>query len=144
MAAARRRYLYVNSDIGELQAMSVVHHGRFTAQVDQPLVLFLIGMRINRFRAIRKWLPVARETGPMLTTLFQHPEKGLLHVETLLGWRTVVTVQYWRSFDDLERFARSTDDPHAAARQHISATGSRAQARERLHADAPANAPANA
>jgi hypothetical protein len=99
--------------------MTTVHPGRFTAQFDQPVVVFLIGMRINRLRAINQWLPVAREMGPMLRTLFAHREKGLLHVETLLGWRSIVTLQYWRSFEDLERFARNRDDPHAAAWQRF-------------------------
>jgi hypothetical protein len=102
--------------------MTAVQPGRFTAQFDQPIVVFLIGMRINRLLAIHKWLPVVREMGPMLSTLFQHPEKGLLHVETFLGWRSIHTLQYWRSFEDLERFARNREDPHAAAWQRFMRT----------------------
>jgi hypothetical protein len=86
--------------------------GRFTAATDQPFVVFLIGMRINRLLAVRKWLPTARAMGPMIRTLYQHPEKGFLGARTFVGWREVVTVQYWRSFEDVERFARSQDDPH--------------------------------
>ena len=44
----------------------------------------------------------------MLKYLTEHPEKGLLGYETM----GVVNVQYWRSFDDLEAFARNGDDPH--------------------------------
>ena len=99
--------------------MAAVLPGRFTAQVDEPLVVFVIGMRVNRLRAVRKWLPVAREMGPMLRTLYRHPEKGLLHAETFLMWRGVVMVQFWRSFEHLERFARDRDDPHAAAWQRF-------------------------
>lgn len=97
--------------------MAAVHPGRFTAHVHQPIVVFLVGMRINRVRAVRKWLPVVREMQPMLATLSQHPEKGLLHAEIFVGWRSIVLMQYWRSFDDLEHFARDRDDPHAAAWQ---------------------------
>ena len=93
--------------------------GRFTAHLEEPVVVFLIGMRINRLRAVGKWLPVLREMGPMLQTLYRHPEKGLLHAETFLMWRGVVMVQYWRSFEALEHFARSKDDPHAAAWQRF-------------------------
>ncbi len=32
-----------------------------------------------------------------------------------VGWREVMVVQYWRSFEDLERFARSADDAHFPA-----------------------------
>ena len=58
--------------------MAKVIPGRYTAQIDEPFVVFLIGMRINKFFAFRKWVPVARAMGPMLRTLFQHPEKGFL------------------------------------------------------------------
>jgi hypothetical protein len=34
---------------------------------------------------------------------------------TLVGWRTIVSVQYWRSTEDLEHFARNPADPHLGA-----------------------------
>ena len=40
-----------------------------------------------------------------------HPEKGLLGYE--MGLPTIV--QYWRSFDQLEAFAKDGDDPHLDA-----------------------------
>ncbi len=47
----------------------------------------------------------------MLRYLQRHPEKGPLgYRQALLP--TPVIVQYWRSFADLERFARDQDDPH--------------------------------
>ena len=55
----------------------------------------------------------------MLRTLYRHPEKGMLHAETFLMWRGVMMVQYWRSFEDLEKFARNREDPHAAAWQRF-------------------------
>jgi hypothetical protein len=39
--------------------MASVIADRLTAQVDGEVVVFLIGMRINRFWKIHKWLPVA-------------------------------------------------------------------------------------
>lgn len=56
--------------------MSSVFPGRYTAQTDAAFVVFLIGMRVNRFRAFSQWLPVAQAMPPMLKTLRQHPEKG--------------------------------------------------------------------
>ena len=100
--------------------MADVIPGRFTAQADEPFVVFLIGMRINRFFAFTKWVPTALAMGPMLRTLYQHPEKGFLGARTLLSWRGVTSVQYWRSFEDLERFSRSTDDPHWSAWRRFS------------------------
>lgn len=95
--------------------MAAIKTGRYTAHTDEPFVVFLIGMRINRLRALRKWLPVARAMGPMLQTLYANPEKGFLAGQTWLGWRSVLMVQYWRSFDDLEQFARNPADPHRDA-----------------------------
>jgi Domain of unknown function (DUF4188) len=39
--------------------MARVIADRLTAQVDGEVVVFLIGMRINRIWKIHKWLPVA-------------------------------------------------------------------------------------
>jgi Domain of unknown function (DUF4188) len=55
--------------------MTGVIQGRITARIDRPFVVSLIGMRINRLLAFRKWVPVARAMGPMLKELYQHPEK---------------------------------------------------------------------
>jgi hypothetical protein len=95
--------------------MATIIPGRFTAHMDEPFVVFLIGMRINRFWQLRKWVPVARSMGPMLRTLYAHPDKGFLGAETFFYWRGVALLQYWRSFEDLERFARNRDDPHLEA-----------------------------
>jgi hypothetical protein len=86
--------------------MSEIFRGRYTAQIEGSFVVFLIGMRINRLLAVHKWLPVASAMGPMVRHLMEHPELGLLHAQTFAYWRGVALVQYWRSFDQLERFAR--------------------------------------
>ncbi|PPS40212.1 DUF4188 domain-containing protein [Chroococcidiopsis sp. TS-821] len=99
--------------------MAQVMPGRYTAQVDEPFVVFLIGMRINQFFAFSKWIPTAQAMTPMLRTLYQHPEKGFLGGESFLYWRGVGLIQYWRSFEDLERFARNPADPHLAAWQRF-------------------------
>ena len=95
--------------------MTTIFPGRYTAKTDKPFVVFLIGMRINRVWAIHQWLPVARAMIPMLTTLYRHPEKGFLGGYTTLGRGGPVSVQFWRSFEDLERFAHNPSDPHLPA-----------------------------
>jgi len=95
--------------------MGQVVAGRYTAQVDEPFVVFLIGVRINKVLAVRKWVPTFMAMGPMLRTLYQHPEKGFLGGHAFMGWRNVMLVQYWRSFDDLEHFAKNPSDPHLNA-----------------------------
>ncbi|MBW4699248.1 MAG: DUF4188 domain-containing protein [Aphanocapsa lilacina HA4352-LM1] len=95
--------------------MTQVMAGRYTARVEGSFVVFLIGMRVNQFWAVGKWVPTLRAMGPMLRTLYRDPEKGFLGGETFLYWRGVALVSYWRSFEDLEKFARSPDEPHLEA-----------------------------
>jgi hypothetical protein len=102
--------------------MAHIVPGRFTARTDEPFVVFMIGMRVNRPLAVRKWLPTLRAMGPMLRELYQHPEKGFLGAEFFFHLRGPVTLQYWRSFEDLERFARNPDDPHMPAWQRFNRT----------------------
>ncbi|HWH11980.1 MAG TPA: DUF4188 domain-containing protein [Solirubrobacteraceae bacterium] len=88
-----------------------IHPGRFTADVQGDFVVFLIGMRINRPWKPHKWLPVFFAMPRMLIWLDRHPEAGLLAWQN--AWiKGPAVVQYWRSFDDLDRFARDADEPH--------------------------------
>jgi hypothetical protein len=99
--------------------MTTIFNGRYTAKMDGDFVVFHIGMRVNRLRAVRQWLPVARAMQPMLETLYQHPELGFLGGQMFLNWRGVALVQYWRSFADLERFARDPAFTHVHAWQQF-------------------------
>ncbi|HEX2075061.1 MAG TPA: DUF4188 domain-containing protein [Geodermatophilus sp.] len=95
--------------------MAHIHRGRFSAEIDGDFVVFLIGARINK-----PWLAVksfhdlgGRRHGmkAMLDELMAHPEKGLLGYR--MGFSTIV--QYWRSFEQLEAFARDPGDLHRPA-----------------------------
>ncbi len=57
-------------------------------------------------------MPVAFAMTPMLTTLFTHPEKGFLHAEFFWNFSGPVSIQCWRSFEELEQFARQPSEPH--------------------------------
>ena len=92
--------------------MEKVAPGRFTAQHDEPFVVYLLGMRINRLFAFSKWLSVARAIRPMMRTLSENPEKGYLGGRYFYYWREAGMIQYWRSYEDMERFARDPEDPH--------------------------------
>lgn len=92
--------------------MTKIYNGRFTAKTDEPFVVFLVGMRINKFWRFDQWVPVASAMTPMLQTLFTHPEKGFLHAEFFWNFTGPVNIQYWRSFEDLENFARNLSGPH--------------------------------
>ena len=89
--------------------------GRMTADALPGTVAFLIGMRINRPWKIRQWLPVATAMPRMLQELTARADLGLLAHRTYVGGRTVLTVQYWRSAEDRDRYARARDHAHLPA-----------------------------
>ncbi len=94
--------------------MAEVQAGRYTADLSTAgpeVVVFLIGMRVNKPWKVATWWPVFTAMPRMLRHLQQHPEKGLLGFRQAL-LPAPVLVQYWRSFADLEAFARDRDDPH--------------------------------
>ncbi|GAA0573987.1 DUF4188 domain-containing protein [Paractinoplanes ferrugineus] len=86
-----------------------------TAEVDGDFVVFLIGMRINKWWKLHKWVPVGMAMGPMLRELIRRKELGLLHFTTWVGARGPVVVQYWRSVEQLEDFAKDARLPHQPA-----------------------------
>ncbi|GIX18662.1 MAG: transcriptional regulator [Erythrobacter sp.] len=87
--------------------------GRMTDAHSGPLVVFLIGMRINHFHKITRWWPVMRAMGPMLRELAANPQSGFLGSEVALcSLRQIILIQYWRDFDSLEHYARDRDALH--------------------------------
>lgn len=80
-----------------------------SAAIEGDFVVFLIGMRINKWWKPHKWLPPLRAMRPMLEELSADPESGLLGFH-YVGKLTFV--QYWRSFDHLEAYARARDRLH--------------------------------
>jgi hypothetical protein len=87
---------------------------RMTAHIDGEIVVFLIGMRINRLWKLHKWLPVARAMPRMLAELAAGPEHGFLGAEQWFGNPTIM-LQYWRSFEQLERYAKNRSAQHLPA-----------------------------
>jgi hypothetical protein len=85
-----------------------------TARIDGEIVVFLIGMRINRFWKLHKWLPVARAMPRMIAELAAAPQHGFLGAEQWLGNPTIM-LQYWRSFEALERYAKNRSAQHLPA-----------------------------
>jgi hypothetical protein len=95
--------------------MAPIHRGRYAAEIDGDFVVFLIGARLIRpWWAVRSFLDLGgrrRGMQAMLAYLTEHPEKGLLGYRT--GLSTIV--QYWRSFEHLEAFARDEELLHREA-----------------------------
>ena len=86
---------------------------RVAADIEGDFVVFLIGMRINKLWKFWKWLPVFTAMPKMLTELQKDPDSGFLGADQYFGSpRRPMIVQYWRSFDHLERYSRDPDAKH--------------------------------
>ena len=86
---------------------------RVTAEIEGDFVVFLIGMRINRFWKPWKWLPVFGAMPKMISELEERADAGFLGLTRYWASpRSPMLVQYWRSFEHLESYARSKDAEH--------------------------------
>jgi hypothetical protein len=88
--------------------------GRWTARAEGDFVVFIIGMRINQWWMIHRWLPMILAMRRMIIELSMRPEMGFLGGKTWFG-RTIVLIQYWRSFEDLEAYAKVRELSHVPA-----------------------------
>jgi len=104
--------------------MAQIAGRRMAAEIDGDFVVFLIGARPNSMLELfRTFADLGGRRGMkhMLDYLVAHPDKGLLGYQ--MGFPVIV--QYWRSFEHLEAFARDAGDPHLAAwRQYWRRVGS--------------------
>jgi hypothetical protein len=92
--------------------MPTVQPGRFTASIEGPFIVFVVGMHINKWTALRQWVPTFLAMLPMLRDLQARPASGFLGGQTYLHARGVALVQYWRSFEQLDAFARDPQKAH--------------------------------
>lgn len=87
--------------------------GRWTAELEGDFVVFLIGAMVYDPAVATEASRLLMAMTAMLDELEADPSKGLLgytrHGEAGSG----VLVQYWRSFDALESYARNPDARHA-------------------------------
>lgn len=90
-----------------------IRPGRYTARYSGPLVVFIIGMRVNRLLQFSKWRSVAGAMRPMIEELAADPDSGFLGCEVLRkDRRTTLLLQYWSDFERLEAYARDRDQRH--------------------------------
>ena len=94
--------------------MTKVIKERMTATPEDSFVLFLIGMRVNNWFAIHRWLPVFLAMGPMLKELHIHRELGFKSYEMAIG-RTLIIMQYWESSEKLIAYAKAAGSNHLPA-----------------------------
>ena len=81
--------------------------GRYTVDNTEDMVVFIIGMRINRRLAVHKWLPVFTAMPEMIRELYTNKEElGFLSMESYFGLKTTTMIQYWRSVEELLAYAK--------------------------------------
>jgi hypothetical protein len=90
--------------------MASIIDRRVTARIQGDFVVFLIGMRINKPWKPHKWLLNVRTMPKMLKELEAAPAAHGFLGYTNLGLFSLV--QYWRSFDHLEAYARAREKEH--------------------------------
>jgi hypothetical protein len=87
---------------------------RMTVDFEGDFVVFLIGMKIHKPLKLRQWLPAAKAMPRMLRELSQRPECGFLGFQ-ILGGLPPVVLQFWRSFEQLEAYAKDRSGAHYPA-----------------------------
>lgn len=91
--------------------MAKVIPERMTAQIEGDFVVFLIGLRVNKPWKVHKWWPAALAMPKMIKELEAQPDLGFLGHTSMAK----ISIQYWRSFDHLEAYARNKDAAHLPA-----------------------------
>jgi hypothetical protein len=81
--------------------VAAVIPGRMTHDYDGELVVFLIGMRINKPWRPDLWLPVFGAMPAMLAELSKDTDSGLLGYRLTFGAGGPLLVQYWNSHEKL-------------------------------------------
>ncbi|AKU16341.1 DUF4188 domain-containing protein [Luteipulveratus mongoliensis] len=97
---------------------------RQTHSHEGEIAVFLLGMTINRPWRPDHWLPAFRAMPAMLGELYTNKAQseggeeewlGFMGARSLFGARGPTVIQYWRSTDDIYRYAGMTDRVHRPA-----------------------------
>ena len=97
---------------------------RETHAHEGDIVVFLIGMTINKKWCIDQWFPVFKAMPGMLAELERNKaaaargeaeDLGYLGSRSAVGPGGPITVQYWRSTEHLNRYASSPSSKHTPA-----------------------------
>ncbi|MCM2677183.1 DUF4188 domain-containing protein [Alkalicoccobacillus plakortidis] len=95
-----------------------INKGRITPKTDQPLAVFIIGVKINKLWAVHKWFKSFMSMRPMVAELYQNKaELGFYHTDYFLTWRGITLVQYWDSHESIMSYSRGAK--HLKAWKHF-------------------------
>ena len=95
--------------------MSKVVNARSTHRHDGELVVFHIGMQINRWWRPDLWVPAFMAMPRMLRELSIDKESGFLGYQLLFGSGGPYVVQYWSSIEKLYAYASAPSQEHRPA-----------------------------
>jgi hypothetical protein len=99
---------------------------RVTSAHKDDVVVFLIGMRVNRWWKVWQWLRTAMAMPRMLRELHAHPELGMLGADSWFG-QTTILVSYWKSTEHLLAYAKMRNAEHLPAwrafNKHVGTNG---------------------
>lgn len=79
------------------------------------IVVFLIGMRVNKPWRPDAWFPVAMAMPRMLRELSHDPDSGLLGYRMAISQDGPIMIQYWRDVESLYGYASDPDREHRPA-----------------------------
>jgi hypothetical protein len=91
--------------------MAKVIAERMSVRRQGGLVVFVIGMRVNSWWKVHKWLPVMLAMPRMLRELYKNPDSGFLGAQFSLG----SVIQYWSSTEKLFAYAKDRSAEHYPA-----------------------------
>jgi len=95
--------------------MSKVISGRMTHRHEGELVVFHIGMQINRWWRPDLWLPAFVAMPRMLRELSMDKDSGFLGYQLLFGSGGPYVTQYWSSVEKLYAYASAPSQEHRPA-----------------------------
>ncbi len=95
--------------------MNAIHPGRMTHAHHGPLVVFHIGMRVNKPWRPDLWMPVFAAMPRMLAELAADPGSGLLGYRLVAEPLSPWVVQWWESEEKLYAYASRPDAKHRPA-----------------------------
>lgn len=95
--------------------MKDIFPGRYTAEFKDTIIVFVIGMRVNRLFALHKWLLPTFNTLRLWIHVKTNPPKGYLYGYLYLYCRGIGMMQYWHDFTALETFSHDKNQPHYKA-----------------------------
>ena len=92
-----------------------INSARMTHRYEGELVVFLIGMTINRWWRPDQWLPVFLAMPGMLAELSKDPTSGFLGYRLTFSGGGPLIVQYWSSHEKLYGYASAREASHRPA-----------------------------